>query len=218
MRALTHSLRGRSWLVVLALFAVSCSTPSSPAPVADRPTTSTITEQEVKDAQAAWCKGLVKIATTSRDRGDYVKEANEFIDKMYDFNGKGRVFFRPTLAFSPHAFRTDKAGTLSYFIGGNPAFPGDGEGFARGPWVSADYSNELGNGVKGIQIHGDIALVMGTVTLTDCLGKPTVVDKVFAFRKQAPNDLKLIVHMSAKSNEPPPSPTPTPIQCPAQPK
>ena len=216
MRALTHSLRGRSWLVVLALFAVSCSTPSSPAP--DRPTPSVITEEEVNEAQKAWCKGLVDIATASRDGRDYVKEANEFIDKVYDFNGRGKVFFRPTLAFTPHAFRTDKAGTLSYFIGGNPAFPGDGEGFARGPWVSADYSNALGNGVNGIQIHGDIALVMGTVTLTDCQGKKTVVDKVFVFRKQAPKELKLIVHMSAKSNEPPPSPTPTPIQCPKQPK
>jgi len=170
MRALTHSLRGRSWIVVLALFAVSCSTPSSPAPVPDRPTA--ITEDEVNEAQAAWCKGLVDIAMSSEDK--YVKVANDFIDKAYDFNGKDRVFFRPTLAFKPHAFRTDKPGTLSYFIGGNPAFPNDGKGFARGPWVKCEYSNNLGNGVNGIQIHEDIALVMGTVTLTDCLGKKTV--------------------------------------------
>jgi hypothetical protein len=104
-------MHGRSCLVVLALFAVSCSTPSSPAPVPDRPATSPITEEEVNEAQAAWCKGLVAIATASKD--NYVKVANDFIDKGYDFNGKGRVFFRPTLAFPPHAFRTDKPGTLS---------------------------------------------------------------------------------------------------------
>src|SRR5690348_8734458 len=112
MRVLTHSVRGRSWLVVLALFAVSCSTPSSPAPAPDRPTT--ITEDEVNEAQAAWCQGLIAIATASEN--DYAKVANDFIDKAYDFNGKSQVFFRPTLAFKPHAFRTDKAGTLSYFI------------------------------------------------------------------------------------------------------
>ena len=219
MRVLTHSLRGRSWLVVLALFAVSCSNPSSPAPVADRSSKSPITEAEVNAAQAEWCKGLVEIARLNREGGDYRSEANKFVDRMYDFDGSGsRVFFRPTLAFAPHAFRTDKAGTLSYFIGGNPAFPGDGEGFARGPWVSAEYSNDLGGGVNGIQLHEDIALAMGTVTLTDCQGKKTVVDKVFAFRKDPLKGVRLIVHMSAKSNEPPPSPTPTPIPCPKQPK
>ena len=212
MRVLTQFLRGRSSLVVLALFAVSCSTASAPEPVPDRPTTPAITQEEVNEAQAAWCKGLIAIATASED--SYVKVANDFIDKAYDFNGKGKVFFRPTLAFKPHAFRTDKPGTLSYFIGGNSAFPNDGKGFARGPWVNCEYSNDLGNGANGIQIHEDLALVMGTVTLTDCLNKKTVVDKVFTFRKQAPRELKLVVHMSAKSNEPPPLPTPTPIACP----
>lgn len=199
MRVLTHSLR--NWLVVLSLFAVSCSTPSSPSP---------ITEQEIDEAQAAWCKGLVDIAKASREHRDYLTKANEFIDNMYDFNGKGKVFFRPTLAYKPHAFRTDRPGTLSYFIGGNLSFPNDGEGFARGPWASADYSNDLGEGVKGIQIYGDIAVVMGTVTLRDTSGKPTTVDKVFVFRKEADHKLKLILHMSAKSNEPSPTPTPTP--------
>jgi hypothetical protein len=213
MRALTHSLRGRSWLVVLALFAVSCSTASSPAPTPDRPSKSPITEAEINAAQKAWCDGLVQIAKVNRDGGDYKTEANKFVDKMYDFDGSGKVFFRPTLAFAPHAFRTDKAGTLSYFIGGNPAFP-DGEGFARGPWVAAEYSNDLGGGVNGIQIHDDIGLAMGTVSLTDCQGKKTVVDKVFAFRKDPVKGVRLIIHMSAKSNAPPPLPTPTPIPCP----
>ena len=207
MRVLTHSLHGRSWLVVLALFAVSCSTPSSSAPAADRPTTTAITDKEVEDAQKAWCKGLVDIATASQQT--YVKVANEFIDRAYDFNGNGRVFFRPTLAYTPHAFRTDRPGTLSYFIGGNSTYP-DGGGFARGPWVDCKPSNDLPNGVKGIQTYGDIAVAMGTVTLTDCDGKPTVADKVFVFRKETkePYALKLVFHMSAKANTPSPMPTP----------
>src|SRR5262245_48747913 len=102
MRVPSHFLHGCSWLLVLALFAVSCSTPS-PSPVPDRPTVPAITDEEVNEAQAAWCKGLIAIATASEDT--YVKVANDFIDKTYDFSGKG-LFFRPTLAFKPHAFRT----------------------------------------------------------------------------------------------------------------
>lgn len=204
MRALTHSLRGCGWLVVLALFAVSCSTSSSSAP-GDQPTTAAITPEEVKTAQDDWCKGLLAIAAASEQT--YRQVANDFIDKAYDFNGRGQVFFRPTLAYAPHAFRTDKAGTLSYFIGGNPNFPNDGNGFAREPWAACDATN-----IRLIQIPvpGDIALSMGPLTLTDRSGKKTMVDKTFAFRKQG-NQLKLIVHMSAKSNE---APTPTPTPCP----
>ena len=220
MRALTHSLHGSSLLVLLALFAVSCSTPSAPAPeaTADRKPVPAITVDEVNKAQREWCDGLVEIATVSRNRGNYEEVANKFIDKTYDFSWmNGKLFFRPTLAYPPNAFRTNRAATLSYFIGGNAQFP-DGDGFARGPWVKCDYSNDLGNGVSGIQTYQDLAIVMGTVTLTDCHEKKTKVDKVFVFRRQAPGVLKLVVHMSAKSNEPPPSPTPTPIPCPPQPK
>src|SRR5262249_13778053 len=155
MRALTHSLHGGSLLVVLALFAVSCSTPSTPAP---------ITADEVNKAQREWCEGLVKIATVSREHGDYERVANDFIDKTYDFSWmNGKLFFRPTLAYKPNAFRTDRPGTLSYFIGGNDHYP-DGDGFARGPWVRCEYSNDLGNGVSGIQTYQDLAIAMGTVT------------------------------------------------------
>jgi len=182
--------------VVLALLAVSCSTPSTPGPVAGQatptPTPSPIKPEELDVAQKDWCDGLVRIATLSRPPvGDWEAEANRFVDKMYDFNGPYKLLFRPTLAYKPHAFRTDRPGTLSYFIGGNEReYPNDGQGFARGPWVSCTYSNDLPGGVKGIQIYGNTALVMGTVTLKDLQGKDTTVDKVFAFRKLGDNNLK----------------------------
>jgi hypothetical protein len=190
-------------VVILALFAVSCKTPSS-SPV--------ITPKDIDDTQRAWCDGLIAISKLSRPPvGDWQGEANKFVDKLYDFNGPYQFLFRPTLAYGAHAFRTDRAGTLSYFIGGNPQYPNDGQGFARGPWAACDYSNDLPGGVKGIQIYGNTAVAMGTVTLKDLQNKPTTVDKVFAFRKLPDNTVKLIVHMSAKSNE---APTPTPTPCP----
>jgi hypothetical protein len=164
----------------------------------------------------------VRIAKLSRPPGgDWQAEARKFVSDTYDFSWNNKLFFRPTLAYAPNAFRTDDPGTLSYFIGGNSRYP-DGDGFARGPWERCDYDNNLGNGVNGIQIYQDLAIAMGTVTLTDCHGGKTTVDKVFVFRRQPPNTaLKLVVHMSAKSNLPPgptPTPTPAPGPCPPEPK
>jgi len=217
MRALTHLLGGCGLLVILALFAVSCSNPSSPSPVAGQstptPTPPVITPRDIDDTQEAWCHGLIEISRLSRPPiGDWQGEANRFVDKMYDFNGPYQFLFRPTLAYGAHAFRTDRAGTLSYFIGGNEReYPNDGQGFARGPWTDCHASNDLPRGVKGVQIYGNIALAMGTATLTDLQNKPTVVDKIFVFRKLPDNTVKLMVHMSAKANEAPtPTPTPTP--------
>lgn len=224
MRALIHSLRGGSLLMLLALFAVSCSTPSTAGPVANQPTpTSTpIQESEVDAAQKAWCDDLVKIAKLSRTPGgDWEAEARKFVDQKYDFSWNGKLLFRPTLAYTPNAFRTDQAGTLSYFIGGNSSYP-DGDGFARGQWKECVHDNKLRSGVDGIQIYQDLAIAMGTVTLTDCHDNKTTVDKVFVFRRQPPSrELRLVVHMSAKSNLPPgptPTPTPTPGPCPPEPK
>ena len=214
MRALTHFLRDFGLLVILALFAVSCSTKSSPiaGQATPTPTPPLITPSDIDSTQAAWCAGLIRISELSRPPvGDWQQEANRFVDKMYDFNGPYKLLFRPTLAYAPHAFRTDRAGTLSYFIGGNPNFPNDGEGFARGPWRACTYSNDLPGGVTGIQIYGNTAVAMGTVTLTDLNNQRTTVDKVFGFRKLPDNTVKLVVHMSAKANE---APTPTPTPCP----
>jgi hypothetical protein len=162
-----------------------------------------ITEDDVNEAQEAWCEGLVKISQAYRDNLDYRRLANDFIDRLYDFDG-GRVFFRPTLAMAPQNFRTTRAGALSYFIGENPDFPND-KGFAKLPWISATYDNEI-EGKDAIQIHGNIAIVMGNVYLRQAEvtvgGKEVVVDKVFVYRKDNNGALKLIVHNSAVSNLP----------------
>ena len=173
------------------------TTPSAPTDEV-----SDITEQEVNDAQQAWCDGLVKISRAYREHGNYRDLARKFIDDLYDFK-EGRVFFRPTLAAAPRNFRTTMEGALSYFIGEDPNFPDD-DGFAKKPWASARYDNAI-EGSNAIQIHGNIAMTMGNVYLkyevsTD--GKEVVVDKVFAYRKDSEGKLRLIVHKSAVSNLP----------------
>ncbi|MBA4189612.1 MAG: hypothetical protein C0467_16625 [Planctomycetaceae bacterium] len=157
-----------------------------------------MTEAEVKAAQDAWCEGLIKIGKTFKDGGDYKAVASKLIDDLYDYKD-GKVFFRPTLAASPQAFRKTKEGALAYFVGGDPAFPDD-KGFALQPWtkVWADEDDKY----NGIQIHGDIAITMGNVHLVGKSGAEVTVDKVFVFRKCADGKLRLIVHKSALPNEP----------------
>jgi len=160
-----------------------------------------ITVEEVNAAQQAWCDGLVNISTLYRKGGKYKAAAIKFIADVYDFEG-GRVFFRPTLASPPQNFRTTKEGALSYFIGEDPAFPGD-KGFAKQPWAAARYDNAI-EGSNAIQIHGNIAMTMGNVYLkaeVSTGGDEVVVDKVFAFRKDSKGKLRLIVHKSALTNQ-----------------
>ena len=184
---------------LLLLILVGCAAHSSPETPGAASTAAPITVAEVKAAEQAWCDGLIRIGQVYKDKGDYKAVASQFIDDTYDFK-EGKVFFRPTLAVPPQAFRTTREGTLSYFIGGNPGFSHD-KGFALEPWVRARYDNEI-EGSTMIQIHGDIALAMGNVFLEGADGSKLVVDKTFAFRKGPDGKLRMVVHMSALSNTP----------------
>ena len=186
-------------ICLLLLMGVGCVAHSPAGSADDAPKKAVITEAEVNAAQQAWCDGLVRIGKIYKDGGDYKAAASQFIDDMYDFK-EGRVFFRPTLAVAPRAFRTTKPGALAYFVGGNADFPED-KGFALAPWVDARYDNAI-EGSNAIQIHGDIALTMGNVYLKDADGNEVMVDKVFAFRKCSDGKLRLVVHKSALSNQP----------------
>lgn len=165
---------------------------------ADPPARGAITEAEVNAAQQAWCDGLVKIGKVYKDGGDYKALAGQIIDDLYDYKD-GKVFFKPTLAFGKNSFRNTRAGALSYFVGGNKDFPED-TGFALKKWVKARYDNNAAD--NGIQIHGDIAITMGNVYLTNAKGEEVMVDKTFAFRRCKDGKLRLCVHKSALPFDP----------------
>lgn len=160
---------------------------------ADAPAAKGITQADVNAAQQAWCDGLVAIAKAHKDGGDAKAVAGKFIDDVYDFKD-GKVFFKPTLAFGKNTFRTTREGTLAYFVGGNKDFPED-KGFALNPWVKVDFHDDAEQ--NGIQIHGDIAVMMGHLTLTNAKGEETTVEKTFVFRKDKSGKLRLCAHKSA---------------------
>jgi hypothetical protein len=157
------------------------------APIAEK----TITESEILAAQRAWGEGLVAISTAyDRDGIEAAKALTEkFIDGTYAYQ-LGPVLFKPTLASSPKAFRTTRKGAISYFIGGDPDFPGD-KGFALKGWRKVEVQN------AAIFIAGNTGTAMGNVIFTDKDGKTTKVDKTWEFFKDGNGDLRIVVHHSS---------------------
>jgi hypothetical protein len=157
-----------------------------------------ITEAEVNAAQQSWCDGLVKISKVHKEGGDYKAAASQVIDDLYDYK-EGKVFFKPTLATGKNTFRPTREGALSYFVGGDKNFPED-TGFALKDWVKVRYDNNAAE--NGIQVHGDIAITMGNVYLTNAKGEEVMVDKTFAFRRGTDGKLRLCAHKSALPYQP----------------
>lgn len=150
-----------------------------------------ITETEVLSAQEGWCKALVDIAGTHAKSGQPAAKAlaEKVIDSAYGYQ-MGAVLFKPTLTVSPQTFRTTRAGALSYFVGGDPAFPKD-TGFALKGWTKCDVDN------SAIFIAGDSATTMGKVHFTGKDGKVTSVDKTWKFVKDDAGQLRIVVHHSS---------------------
>lgn len=153
--------------------------------------TRAITESEVLAAQRAWGDALVAISTTYETKGIEAARAlaETVIDEAYGYQF-GVVLFKPTLTVAPQTFRTTRAGALSYFVGGDPAFPGD-HGFALKGWRKVEIKN------AGIFISGNTATTMGNVMITDKDGKVTTVDKTWQFLKDDSGKLRIILHHSS---------------------
>ena len=150
-----------------------------------------INEEEIQTAQEAWGKALIQISKDYDSTGieKATETANAVLDAAYGYN-MGTVLFKPTLTSGEQTFRTTKAGALSYFVGGNKAYPTD-TGFALKGWTKYEYKN------AGVIIYGDFALTMGNVILTDKNGKVTKVDKTWGFKKDHEGKLRIVLHHSS---------------------
>ncbi|MGL6259280.1 phosphoribosyl-AMP cyclohydrolase [Vibrio sp. WXL210] len=150
-----------------------------------------VNEAEVLEAQSAWCHALVEISHTYREQGhSAAKElATQVIDSAYAYQ-MGAVLFKPTLTVNPQTFRTTNEGALSYFVGGNDAYPMD-TGFALKNWAACEIEN------AGVFITGNSASTMGKVHFTDKDGEVTSVDKTWKFVKDDQGKLRIALHHSS---------------------
>lgn len=145
-----------------------------------------ITEEEVFSAQKHWSDGLIKISNNHKNNLDYISQAINHIDRLYDYSA-GKVLFKPTLARDIQ-FRNTKEGALSYFVANNDDFPED-NGFALKGWTDVRWEN------SGIQIFDNIAIAMGNYFFTNNEGT-IMVEFSFVYRKDDQGNLKIILHDS----------------------
>lgn len=150
-----------------------------------------ITEEQVLNSQKGWCNGLLAISKAYAAGGFAAAEstATRILDQAYGYQ-YGAVAFKPTLTKPPQTFRATKAGALAYFVGGNSAYPND-SGFAIKPWTTCVVRNQV------IQLHGDLAITMGNVDLSDGSGKLTTVDKTWAFIREPDGEVRIVLHHSS---------------------
>ncbi len=151
----------------------------------------TINKTELAEARAAWGDGLVAISRAYDDGGIEMARAvaGDILESLYGFEF-GPVLFKPTLSGGTKTFRTDRTGTLSYFIGHNPDFPQD-TGFGLKSW------REVSSQTSSVFVEGEVAMWMGWVTFTDRNGDTVKVDKSFGYRRAADGRLKLVLHHSS---------------------
>ena len=151
----------------------------------------TITETDLTKARTAWGNGLIEISKAYDESGIEGARAiaGDLLDALYGFE-LGPILFKPTLSGGAQTFRTERAGTLSYFIGDNSAFPQD-TGFGLKSW------REVTSETSSFFIEGDVAMWMGWVTFTSKNGDVVKVDKSFGYRRAEDGSLKLVLHHSS---------------------
>ena len=123
-----------------------------------------MTKAEVVAAQRAWARYVVD------------QDVENLLD-LYDFGSPDApLLFKPTLA---DIIRLDRAGTRSYFVGGNPDYPHD-SGFLKRGWVRVDFQSAVGPILKA----GGLGYKdMGHCTFFDKDGNATRADYTFAYHK-----------------------------------
>jgi hypothetical protein len=179
-------------LICLPVLLLAAALPAHAAQVDDVAVANrAISQADVLAAQKGWCQALLDIGAANAQGGQPAAKAlaEKVIDAAYGYQ-LGPVLFKPTLTVAPQTFRTTREGALSYFVGGNPAFPKD-EGFALKGWTRCEVSN------AAIFIAGDSASSLGNVSFTGKDGKVTTVDKTWSYVKDDAGKLRIVVHHSS---------------------
>ena len=151
-----------------------------------------VTVAEVKDAQRAWSKGIVAIATAHTNGGDYVSLATDHVNTLYAYQ-MGPVLFKPTLA-ATNQFRPTFETALSYFVASNNACPED-QGFAIKGWTNVRFEN------SDVIIDGNTALAMGNYFFTSPEGAEVKVEYTFGYIEDGNGGLRIQLHHSSMPAE-----------------
>ena len=145
-----------------------------------------ITEEAIIAAQTEWGEGIVAIAQTHAEGGDFAARATAHINDLYAY-GLTDVMFKPTLA-AEDQFRETFDEALSYFIGTEGS---EDTGFAIKGWTNVRWEN------NGIFTSDDAATAMGNYYFTGPDGAETKVEYSFGYVQDENGDLKINLHHSS---------------------
>ena len=147
-----------------------------------------VSMDDVECAQKAWGDGIVEIAKTHLDGGDFESVAKKHIRELYAYEF-GTVLFKPTLA-SLEQFRQTPDAALSYFSASNGACAED-QGFAIKGWTKVRFEN------SGAILDTKNALVMGNYFFTGPDGSETKVEYTFGYILGDDGRLRIQLHHSS---------------------
>ncbi|CAE7637186.1 unnamed protein product [Symbiodinium sp. CCMP2592] len=195
------------------IFLHHSSVPFSPPPGTSK-VAATISEEEVRAAQAAWANAIKTISKTYLDGGDYVAVAGKAAGELYGY-GHTKVLFKPTKAKDVQ-FRPMASQAMSYFVGCKAVaegIPEDG-GFAinggKG-WSDVVFDN------NDIDVDGNSAIAMGNYYFTSAAdGSKTKVEYTFGYKKNADGNVRIFLHHSSVPFSPGPAAPAAPAAPPAQ--
>jgi len=156
---------------------------------------SAVTEDEVREVQAAWANAIKTISSTYLDGGDYVATAAEAAGELYGY-GHSNVLFKPTKAAEAQ-FRPMASDAMSYFVGHKAVEGGYTEdaGFAinggKG-WSNVEFDNHQ------IECTGNVAIAMGNYYFTSAEDdSKTKVEYTFGYKKNDDGKLRIFLHHSS---------------------
>lgn len=145
-----------------------------------------INEANILEAQRAWGHAVVHVGAAPTH--DQATERAEALAKTL-YVTDGSLLFAPTKA-SLIQFRPTVESAVSYFVGGNSAFPED-KGFALEPWTSVRFEN------AGIRVLGDRhAVAMGNYFFGRADGSEVKVEFTFGY-EEIDGEVRIILHHSA---------------------
>merc|ERR1719174_2471095 len=143
----------------------------------------------IEAAQKAWGDGIVKIAKTHTDGGDFVQAATDHINTLYAYE-ESTVLFKPTLA-ADEQFRPTFEKALSYFVASNKACPED-KGFAIKGWTAVRFEN-----TNKIITAGSVGMAMGNYFFTTPEGDEAKVEYSFGYMLDDDGDVRIFLHHSS---------------------
>ncbi len=153
MQKINNFFQGMIGLMLAALITTSCGETS--IKYKDLPIR-LISETEINSFQKSYGDSFNSLANAIEDESYYELKARDHIDQFYNFDD-GRVMFKIGHE-SEQPFRYTADGLLSYLIGKNKDFPND-KGIAKEYWRKIEWNN------LGITIEGEIAIVIGKVSM-----------------------------------------------------